>query len=153
MDRRTFIKWISLAALASSLPVALSACLKPKKESDLSELNPKSVKSTPRADGFWVVGQLADLAESGSFRYHNAQGDAVLVVGAVDISSEIRAFSPACTHQGCSVTWQMNDKNIFCACHGSRFQSDGTVAKGPAQSKLSQYATKVEGDSILVKLT
>jgi nitrite reductase/ring-hydroxylating ferredoxin subunit len=48
-----------------------------------------------------------------------------------------KAFSAACTHQGCLVTTVESGK-IGCACHGSEFRvTDGSVANGPATKALA----------------
>jgi Rieske Fe-S protein len=42
------------------------------------------------------------------------------------------------------------DGTIDCPCHGSKFNLDGTVAKGPAQDPLEAQAVTVQGDSIVL---
>lgn len=47
-----------------------------------------------------------------------------------------KAFSPVCTHQGCTVA-QIQNQQILCPCHGSAFSiSTGAVEGGPAPSPL-----------------
>ncbi|MBQ1084578.1 Rieske (2Fe-2S) protein [Nocardiopsis sp. B62] len=61
-----------------------------------------------------------------------------------------RAFSTACTHEGCPVD-QVVDGQIQCPCHGSRFSiEDGSPTEGPAQSPLEEVRIRVDGDSILL---
>ncbi|MEJ3746704.1 Rieske (2Fe-2S) protein [Actinomycetes bacterium KLBMP 9797] len=60
----------------------------------------------------------------------------------------VKAFSTACTHQGCEVT-TVEDGTINCPCHGSRFAiADGSVDGGPAPRPLSPVAVTVTGDAI-----
>jgi Rieske Fe-S protein len=62
---------------------------------------------------------------------------------------EFRAFSIACTHQGCPVN-SVEDGLIRCICHGSRFHiDDGSVENGPATRPLGEVAIAVEGDQIV----
>lgn len=64
-----------------------------------------------------------------------------------------RAVSGICTHQGCIVTDFDGTNNVFvCPCHGSRFDLAGNVVQGPAPSKLVQYSTRVENNSLIITL-
>lgn len=82
--------------------------------------------------------------------YSNASG-AVLVEHNSD--DTFRALSGVCTHQGCFVTYFDSTKNIFiCPCHGSRFDLNGSVVQGPAPSKLAEYTTRVENNSLIITL-
>ena len=60
-----------------------------------------------------------------------------------------KGFSATCTHKGCTVD-KIADGTIDCPCHGSKFNLDGSVAKGPAQKPLEVQAIAVEGDSIVL---
>ena len=45
---------------------------------------------------------------------------------------EIQAVSAVCTHLGCIIDWNSAQRTWNCACHGSRFQTDGIVIQGQA---------------------
>lgn len=51
------------------------------------------------------------------------------------------ALSLVCTHLGCTVG-QLGD-GYECPCHGSRFDADGLVARGPASSPLKKLRVEV----------
>lgn len=63
-------------------------------------------------------------------------------------SGQFRGFSTTCTHAGCAVN-QVQGGTINCPCHGSEFNLDGSVAKGPAAAPLEAKAVTVQGDSIV----
>jgi Rieske Fe-S protein len=50
-------------------------------------------------------------------------------------SKLIKAFSRRCTHLGCSLNKGAGN-TIMCPCHGSTFNTDGVVVKGPAVKNL-----------------
>lgn len=38
-----------------------------------------------------------------------------------------------CSHMGCELTWNPDEKSWDCPCHGSRFQADGKLLDNPAK--------------------
>jgi Rieske Fe-S protein len=65
------------------------------------------------------------------------------------VAGEFKAFSSSCTHKGCAVN-KVADGTIDCPCHGSKFNLDGSVAKGPATAPLEAKTITVSGDSIVL---
>ena len=53
-----------------------------------------------------------------------------------DPDGSVTLRSAICTHLGCVVGWNPAEKTWDCPCHGSRFQPDGKVISGPAESPL-----------------
>lgn len=59
------------------------------------------------------------------------------------------AISGECTHLGCRI--QHKDDNLFeCPCHGSRFDLNGGVKAGPANSPLRHFEVSQTPDGKLV---
>jgi glycine/D-amino acid oxidase-like deaminating enzyme/nitrite reductase/ring-hydroxylating ferredoxin subunit len=54
-----------------------------------------------------------------------------------DDQGEIFALSPVCTHAGCIVNWNGEEKSWDCPCHGARYDIRGQVLTGPAVQPLS----------------
>lgn len=54
----------------------------------------------------------------------------------------LHAFSATCTHLGCVVAWNSAEKSWDCPCHGSRFNIEGQVLHGPANTSLQSTERK-----------
>ena len=57
-----------------------------------------------------------------------------------DQGGSLHAISSVCTHMGCDVGWNDQDKVWDCPCHGSRFAPAGDVIHGPAMKPLPRVA-------------
>jgi glycine/D-amino acid oxidase-like deaminating enzyme/nitrite reductase/ring-hydroxylating ferredoxin subunit len=55
-----------------------------------------------------------------------------------DEKGEIFALSPVCTHAGCIVNWNGEEKSWDCPCHGARYDIHGQVLTGPATLPLAK---------------
>ena len=55
-----------------------------------------------------------------------------------------------CTHLGCTFPWNPNDNQFQCPCHGSRYDPDGRVVRGPAPLPLRLAHVTVEKDYIRI---
>lgn len=62
----------------------------------------------------------------------------------------IYSISSICTHLGCGVRWRQDTENFECPCHGSIFNKDGRVKKGPAPRPLEWYAIELAVDGNLI---
>ncbi|MBF4491192.1 FAD-dependent oxidoreductase [Flavobacterium sp. JLP] len=59
-----------------------------------------------------------------------------------DYNNTLKAFSAVCPHLGCIVQWNSDEKSFDCPCHGSRFDTEGTVINGPSQDDLPKIHIK-----------
>ena len=135
MNRRDFMTWVGVGFLGSSLPVAIAACA------------PKSASGK-----FEAVGAISELDASGRLLNENAAIGPVLVIRDPNNSDALLAVNPICPHARCTVSWQVDQTCFACPCHGSKFDPDGTVVRGPAREPLGVYEAKVEGDQILAAI-
>jgi Rieske Fe-S protein len=89
------------------------------------------------------LGRIEDIPVGGGTIFANAK-----VVVTQPEAGTVKAFSVACTHQGCAVS-EVADGTINCACHGSKFRvSDGSVANGPATAALAPVNVNVQDGAI-----
>ena len=58
------------------------------------------------------------------------------------------AVSPICTHLGCTV--EIEQARLVCPCHGSMYDREGKVLRGPAEEALASYRAAVTSDDVLV---
>jgi cytochrome b6-f complex iron-sulfur subunit len=88
---------------------------------------------------------FADLGAVGGYAY---SGNIIIIRSG---ENAYLAFSKICTHQGCTVTYNADDNQLPCPCHGSVFSTSGTVLEGPASSNLKQYSVTKSGDNLTIK--
>ncbi len=55
-----------------------------------------------------------------------------------------------CTHLGCTFPWNPNDNQFQCPCHGSRYDHEGKVVRGPAPLPLRLAHVSVAGNYIRI---
>jgi menaquinol-cytochrome c reductase iron-sulfur subunit len=65
-------------------------------------------------------------------------------------ANQVTAFSPQCTHLGCAYHWDQAQNEFVCPCHNSLFSIEGKVLGGPAPRPLDRYATKIDGNKLLL---
>ncbi len=65
-------------------------------------------------------------------------------------ASGVTARSLSCTHQGCEVAWEEEERGYRCPCHDGRFDADGNVAAGPPPRPLPSVPARVDGALVLV---
>jgi glycine/D-amino acid oxidase-like deaminating enzyme/nitrite reductase/ring-hydroxylating ferredoxin subunit len=58
-----------------------------------------------------------------------------------DAGGTLQERSAICPHLGCIVDWNAAEKTWDCPCHGSRFDTEGTVLNGPANTGLESART------------
>ena len=72
-------------------------------------------------------------------------------------NSSVRALSRNCTHAGFSVNFDGANNNLPCSqqggSHGSIFNLDGSVQKGPATKALTSYNASINSEGTLITIT
>lgn len=69
----------------------------------------------------------------------------------INNQGSIHALTAVCTHLGCLVKWDPNNKEIFCPCHMSTYDLYGNVKTGPAPKPLLAFNVRVTYDQIIIE--
>src|ERR1035437_3106385 len=138
MDRRDFIKSsCAICGVAIAGTALVESCKKPA--------------PTPIVVNFTL--DLTNSANSalntiGGYVYSN--NVIVARISSALTSASFVAFSEACTHSGCTVTYSGSSSRFVCPCHGGTFDTSGNVVSGPPPSALTKYNTTLSGNILTV---
>lgn len=100
--------------------------------------------------GGGAITTLDDLAVGKAVNFRDpSQGPSVAIRLNQD---EVVAFSRRCTHAGCLVTYETQQKVMSCPCHGSRFDpaQGAAVLGGPAPTPLPEIPVEVDADGNVI---
>ena len=82
------------------------------------------------------------------------KGDATYLIVKEDKTIENFALNAVCTHLGCVVPWNKAENKFMCPCHGSQYNNQGKVVRGPAPLSLAlAHVSDVEGKVTLTPWT
>ncbi|XP_027340658.1 cytochrome b6-f complex iron-sulfur subunit, chloroplastic isoform X2 [Abrus precatorius] len=65
------------------------------------------------------------------------KGDPTYLVVEKDRTLATYAINAVCTHLGCVVPWNQAENKFICPCHGSQYNDQGRVVRGPAPLSLA----------------
>ncbi len=95
-----------------------------------------------------VVAATTDELKPNSAKFFKFQDKPAVLVRLPDGS--YKALSAKCTHLGCTVSFESRKDDFLCECHGSEFDLNGKVLRGPAARPLPVYLVSIRGDKIYV---
>jgi len=131
-SRRRFLQVLAAGAATTAAAGALSAC------------SSQNGSSAPEAVGEVTAGNISNL-QVGTVQ--SVPGSAVFVGRD---SNGVYAMTTTCTHAGCDMaSGQTISTRISCSCHGSEFDLNGGVVRGPAENPLVHYAVSVAADGTI----
>ena len=88
-----------------------------------------------------------DLGEAMYFLPNSRTMRADIPAAIYQKSGEYSALSLTCTHLGCTV--EEDGEGFLCPCHGSRYNKDGMVLRGPAKQPLRELRVEKMEDNTL----
>jgi cytochrome b6-f complex iron-sulfur subunit len=76
------------------------------------------------------------------------KSDATYLIVSDEGKLENFAVNAVCTHLGCVVPWDSNLNKFACPCHGSQYNNQGKVVRGPAPLSLALAHMVVADDTV-----
>ncbi|MCH7530504.1 MAG: Rieske (2Fe-2S) protein [Gemmatimonadetes bacterium] len=138
MNRRDFVK---------SLPVVPAGLLLGASALTLSACGGMPYLA-PRGSGNRLVVSAARVPEAGVLLQRPGMEHPVFVHATEQ--GGYTALLVRCTHRGCQPD-PVGDRFV-CPCHGSEFDLEGAVLRGPAERSLLRYRVAREGEDVVVTL-
>lgn len=132
MDRRTFVARGTCALAVAIAGCASLASVRVVPEAGRVRLSPLDHPSLAGPGGFLKV-----MPEGWNTPLY------VLALG----GGAWAAVSPICTHQGCTV--DIAGPRLECPCHGSMYDREGNVLRGPAERALQRFPVEVDAAGVL----
>jgi len=130
-SRRDFFKLITTALLAVSGALGIGALIR---FLNYQTEPPVKTKFDVGPASNYPVGSRSFIPDVPAVLIHAAGG--------------FSALSLVCTHLGCTV--EQKDDGFACPCHGSRYDGDGNVLRGPAQKPLRSLRVEITSDQYLI---
>lgn len=131
VSRRDVLGLMSLWAAASAMLLGLFGMLRLPKAAVLSSPSKRFRLTLPQT---LAAGEAFTPSGRNVAVYRDDQG--------------VYAISRVCTHLGCIV--KPTSEGFECPCHGSRYDRDGLVTKGPAPRPLQWLEVKEQGGVLYV---
>jgi Rieske Fe-S protein len=95
-----------------------------------------------------AIAQLSSLKVGEGFNFTANDGSSAILFKTKD--EKVYALSRICTHEGCSVDFDLAQNKLICPCHGAIYETvDGNVISGPTMKNLKKINVKIDGDNIV----
>ena len=101
-----------------------------------------SFRSASARPVLFDLGPVGELPQNALITVSEAQA---VVLSSID---GFKAFSLECPHLGCLV--EPREDGFYCPCHGSTFELDGNVTKGPDSQPLTGLKLKLTDEGHLL---
>ncbi|TKY66910.1 Cytochrome b6-f complex iron-sulfur subunit [Spatholobus suberectus] len=77
------------------------------------------------------------------------KGDPTYLAVEKDRTLATYAINAVCTHLGCVVPWNAAENKFICPCHGSQYNDQGRVVRGPAPLSLALAYCDVDDGKVV----
>ena len=151
-SRRSLLK----IGVVSAVSFLITACTKAVSGSSAQSSEPAigdtQTPGTPEQNqsqgGQVVIAQVSTLVAGEGFNFTANDGTDAILFKTKD--EKVYALSRICTHEGCSVDFDLAQNKLICPCHGATYEAlDGNIISGPTQKSLKKINVKIDGDNVL----
>lgn len=125
MERKEFVALVTSGALTLSFLSFIESCSKSAASVNFNLDLTQTANKTLQQTGGYVISNNVIIINTGS---------------------EYVALSDICTHVGCALLYDSSTKTLPCLCHGSLFNTNGTVLRGPATTSLQKFTVAQSGN-------
>jgi Rieske Fe-S protein len=151
-SRRNLLKIGAISAVSfviTACTKAVSSSSAPTSEAVVEDTQTPSVpEQTQTQGGEVVIAQVSALVAGEGFNFKANDGTDAILFKTKD--EKVYALSRICTHEGCSVDFDLAQNKLICPCHGATYEApDGNVISGPTQRNLKKINVKIDGDNVL----
>ena len=134
LDRRGFVATAASVVAAAALPGCASFVATPV---------------TPEAGAVHLaVRNFPQLEQPGGYLRIRPAGEATTLLVLHLEDSRYAVVSSICTHLQCTVN--VEGARLVCPCHGSTYDREGTLLRGPAMRPLRRYPARLSAEGELV---
>jgi cytochrome b6-f complex iron-sulfur subunit len=147
MDRRRFLSDVGIT-VAAACAGCLAACSKSGDDGPSPNPNPNP-NPNPGGPVNFNINLATDLQTVGSSK--SQSGVIVVRLAEANVPESFTAVQQACTHEGTNIGFNQGQGQFVCPNHGSVFNTNGTVAQGPASRSLKKYIVTIDGNTLNVK--
>lgn len=144
INRRQFFE-SSGNLLLTGLGVSVFASLLASCGKDKNPTGPGSDNGTSEKSFTVNLSENPALQQVGGYKTFRLGGTPVILFRISETT--FKTLSLVCTHQGCTIDWQAPNNKFDCACHGSQFDKDGKVLRGPAARSLDSFRTEFKSET------
>ena len=151
-SRRNLLKIGAISAVSfviTACTKSVSGSSEPTSEPVVEDTQtPSTPEQTQSQGGEVVIAQVSALVAGEGFNFTANDGTDAILFKTKD--EKVYALSRICTHEGCSVDFDLAQNKLICPCHGATYEApDGNVISGPTQRNLKKINVKVDGDNVL----
>ena len=143
MNRKDFLKNASAATVLAYFGLSLESCSSDSEDTTPMTGNPNNDQTNEAITFELTESPFSDLQQDGGWLLHPNEN--ILLV---NVGGSISAFTSVCTHSGCTRNWTFPSDLFECTCHGSRFDTNGQVVRGPAGSPLARINVSQDGNTV-----